>query len=302
MDKPTLVILAAGLGSRYGGLKQMAPVDDNGNIIIDYSLYDAYRAGFRDVVCVINPKYESDFKEHFADISKKMNIVYAHQMLDLLPSGYNVPAGREKPWGTAHATLAAMPYVNGSFVVINADDFYGSGAYKLAYDFLTKNTLPTHHAMVGYNVENTLTESGFVSRGVCNVQNGTLTEVVERTKIRPATDGAEFTEDDTTFTFLPNGTIVSMNMWAFGHGILKEIEARFANFLQNNLEANPLKCEYFLPMVVGDVITENQAMVKVLPTVDKWYGVTYPEDMPNVQKALANLRLNGSYPNILWEA
>jgi len=299
--KPTLVILAAGLGSRYGGLKQMAPVDDAGHIIIDYSLYDAYRAGFRDVVCIINPKYEDDFKEQFKHTSKKMNITYAHQMLDMLPAGVTIPDGREKPWGTAHALLSAMPQIHGPFAVINADDFYGAGAYKLLYDFLANKATDTHHAMVGYHIENTLTESGYVARGVCSVQDGLLAKINERTQIKPAPGGAAFTENGEDFTFLPAGTIVSMNMWAFGQGVLTAIESRFAPFLAANMEANPLKCEYLLPSVVGELIEENQVTVDVLPTVDKWHGVTYQQDMPSVQTALAELRKQGMYPNKLWE-
>ena len=300
MTKPALVILAAGLGSRYGGLKQMAPVDDAGHIIIDYSLYDAYRAGFRDVVCVINPKYEEDFKEQFKNISKKMNITYAHQTLDILPAGYGIPDGREKPWGTAHAVLSAITQIKGPFAVINADDFYGANAYALLYDFLTAKASDTRHTMIGYHIENTLTESGFVARGVCNVQDGKLVGINERTQIKPAPGGAAFTENGEDFAFLPAGTIVSMNMWGFGYGVLDAISSRFASFLEMNLDANPLKCEYFLPSVIGELIAENLATVDVLPTTDKWHGVTYQQDMPDVQKALADLRERGVYPKQLW--
>lgn len=288
MSKPTLVILAAGLGSRYGGLKQMAPVDEKGNIIIDYSIHDAYLAGFRDVVCIINPQYEGDFKDHFKDISDKMNIQYAHQTLDKLPVGYTLPVGREKPWGTSHALLCAKDLIPGPFAVINADDFYGPGAYKILYDFLTTQVKDNYFAMVGYNIENTLTESGFVSRGVCNVADGKLTRIVECTKIKPVEGGAAFTENGTDFTFLPAGTIVSMNMWAFGHGLVHELEERFIHFLDTNTD--PLKGECFLPVLVGELLEAGKVSVEVLPTVDKWHGVTYPEDMPQVQKALAELK------------
>ena len=296
--KPTLVILAAGLGSRYGGLKQMAPVDDTGHIIIDYSVYDAYRAGFEDVICIINPSRENDFKEHFKDASSQVNISYAHQKLDFLPDGFDIPAGREKPWGTAHALLSAKDQIKRPFAVINADDFYGAGAFGLVYDFLANNS--TNHAMIGYHVENTLTESGYVSRGVCSVQDGKLIGIDERTKIKPAPGGAVYTENETDFTFLPAGTIVSMNMWGFGRSILAGIESRFEAFLDKNLSSNPLKCEYGLPTVVGELIDEKKATVEVLPTVDKWYGVTHPEDMPSVQKSLAQLKESGVYPERLW--
>jgi len=269
MTKPTLVIMAAGLGSRYGGLKQIAPVDDAGYIIIDYSVYDAYRAGFTDVVCVINPTNERDFVEHFSKVSKYLNISFAHQNLDTLPKGFTIPKGRVKPCGTAHAVLSAKSQIKGSFAVINADDFYGAGAYSLLYDFLTCRCGNANYAMVGYHIENTLTENGHVSRGVCNVQDGKLVDIQERTQIKPAPGGAIYIENETDFTFLPNGTIVSMNMWGFDHGILTEIENHFSEFLTNNIEINPLKCEYYLPYVVGELLAEKSATVEVIPTMDK---------------------------------
>jgi len=299
---PTLVILAAGLGSRFGGggLKQVAPVDDAGHIIIDYSVYDAYRAGFRDVVCVINPDREEEFVEHFKDASKYINISYAHQSLNMLPQGFTLPERRVKPWGTAHAVLSAKNHIKGPFAVINADDFYGAGAYRLLYDFLVNRVSDTNHAMIGYQIENTLTESGYVARGVCSVDNGKLLDIVETTQIKPAPGGAVFTENEKDFTFISAGTIVSMSMWGFGHGILSEIEKGFVQFLSNNLADDPLKSEYFLPSAVGEVRKADKAEVEVIPTVDKWYGVTYAQDMPGVQKALAQMKADGVYPEQLW--
>ena len=296
--KPTLVIMAAGMGSRFGGLKQIAPVDDAGHIFIDYSMYDAYRAGFRDVVCIINPKNEKDFAEHFRNVP--MNITFVHQTLDKIPEGFIVPAERIKPWGTGHAIICAKDAIKDSFVVINADDFYGSGSFKLMYDFLTSIVDETQYAMVGYKIENTLTESGYVSRGICTVQDGYLKNIKEITKIKPAPGGAVYTDNETDFTFLPDGTIISMNMWGFGNSMLGELENRFKVFFPNKIEANPLMCEYHLSTVVCELLDENLATVQVIPTIDKWYGVTHPQDMSSVQAYLASLKEIGVYPKQLW--
>lgn len=304
MSDPVLIIMAAGLGSRYGGLKQMDPVDPAGHIIIDYSLYDAYHAGFKTVVFVVSEKNEQDFRETIGSrVSKKMAVHYAVQRLTDLPPGFDLPDGRVKPWGTAHAVLAAKKFVNSPFAAINADDFYGSAAFKLIFDFLSKEADGQHHAMVGYNIENTLTEHGFVARGVCKANgNGYLEEIVERTHIETRPNGAVYTEDDgKSYTFLPSGTTVSMNMWGFAENMMSEIESRFMGFLSDNLALNPLKCEYFLPYIPNALLHEGKASVKVLPTPDKWYGVTYSEDMPVVKAALAKMRADGIYPDNLWK-
>ena len=298
--KPTLVIMAAGLGSRFGGLKQVTPVDDAGHIIIEYSLYDAYRASFRDVVCVINPANEKDFDERFKHVSSQMNIRYAYQTLDQLPKGYSIPEGRAKPWGTAHAVLCAMPYISGPFAVINADDFYGEGAYKLLYDFLASKASSNLYAMVGYQIENTLTESGSVARGICTANGSHLVSIKETLGITPAPGGAEYIENGETI-HIPAGTMVSMNMWGFDNSFFDEIEGRFTIFLDKNLQENPLKCEYFLPSVVGDLLSEKKVDVEILPTVDKWYGVTYADDAPGVRRAIEQMKSNGAYPALLWE-
>lgn len=300
-QKPILVIMAAGLGSRYGGLKQIDPVDGRGQIIIDYSIYDAVRAGFGKVIAVITPEMEKDFREVIGDrIAPLVNLECAYQRLDTLPSGFSVPEGRVKPWGTAHAVLCAAPLIDGPFAVINADDFYGRTAYRQLADYLSEPHGAGEHVMVGYDIENTLTEHGTVARGVCRVENGFLTEIAERTRIEPREGGAAFTEDGEHFTFLPNGTVVSMNFWGFQPGMLDEIEARFAGFLEKNLPVNPLRCEYFLPAVPNQLIQEGRATVRVLPTREKWYGVTYRDDMPRVRAAIHEMKQAGIYPDELW--
>ena len=300
--KPTLVIMAAGMGSRYGGLKQIAPVDAEGHRIIDFSIYDAILAGFERIVCVIKPEIEKDFQEAIGDrISRHVDMHYAYQTLDRLPEGFSVPTGRTKPWGTAHAILCAAEKIQGSFAAINADDYYGRSAFQTIFDFLSAPLGEDCHGMVGYRVENTLTEYGHVARGICSVSDdGFLTSVVERTHIVPREGGAAFTENGTDYTFIPAGTTVSMNMWGFRHSILEEIRTRFAAYLQENLTGNPLKCEYFLPLIPNQLIQEKKARVKVLPTQERWYGVTYREDMRAVQSAIVEMKCRGIYPARLW--
>jgi choline kinase len=296
-SKPVLVIMAAGMGSRYGSLKQIATVDDDNHIIMDYSIYDAYRAGFREVVCVINPKQRDYFDEHFNGKHPDIHIRYAYQELANLPPGFVIPPGREKPWGTAHAILCAKPLVGGPFAVINADDFYGPGAYKIVYDFLQNKATDTHHALVGYRIENTLSETGGVARGVCEEKDGLLVKITETFDIKPASGGASYPSGGEQ-VFLPGGTLVSMNMFGFGRVFLDELENRFAAYLNENLHKNPMKCEFLLPAVVGDMLEEKVITVEILPSVDKWYGVTFAEDMPAVQAAIADKKKNGEYPNI----
>ena len=302
MNKPTLVIMAAGLGSRFGGCKQITPVDDRGHVIIDYSIYDALRAGFGRIVCVIKPEMEADFRAAIGDrIAKHAELVYAYQTLDRLPEGFAVPEGRVKPWGTAHAVLCAADAIEGDFAAINADDYYGPGAFHLACDFLAAPHDGGDHAMVGYRIENTLTENGHVSRGVCSVdENGMLRSIDERLRIEPREGGAAFTEDGENYSFIPAGTKVSMNLWAFRHGILDEMKQRFVNFLNTNAVENPLKAEFYLPSVPDALIREGRGSVRVLETGERWYGVTYREDLEKVQAAMAELRRSGVYPEKLW--
>lgn len=301
MNKPTLVIMAAGMGSRFGGCKQITPVDSDGHLIIDYSIFDAVRAGFGSVVCVIKPEMEADFRAAIGDrISRRVDLKYAYQTLDRLPAGYSIPEGRTKPWGTAHAVLCAKELVSGAFAAINADDFYGSGAFLEAANFLNSPHAENEHAMVAYRVENTLTENGSVSRGVCAVDNGLLTGIVERTQIVPCEGGAKFIEGESE-TFLPAGTPVSMNMWAFSHSMLDEMQARFPKWLDENLAKNPMKCEYFLPLIPNLLIQEGKGKVHVRNTDERWYGVTYHADLEKVQAAIEAMRASGKYPKKLWD-
>ena len=305
MTAPVLVIMAAGMGSRYGGLKQIDPVDENGNIIIHYSLYDAYRAGFRTAVFVIKPELEETFKEVIGPkVPEKMEIKYVHQVITDLPEGYTVPEGRTKPWGTAHAALAARKVVEGSFAIINSDDYYGVGAFKTIYDYLCTHPDSDYYeyTMVGYLLKNTVTENGSVARGVCTSNaDGYLENVTERTKIVKGEVMPRYTEDDgATWTDLPGDTIVSMNMWGFTRSYLDEAEARFPAFLDNAYKTNPMKGEYFLPSVVSQLLDDGKARVRVLSSADKWYGVTYKEDKPMVVNALKRMRQDGLYPMDLW--
>ncbi len=305
MNKPVLVIMAAGMGSRYGGLKQLDPVGNHGQLIIDYSIFDARRAGFETVVFVIKPEIETDFKAAIGDrVSKVMDVKYAYQLKEDLPEGYSVPAGRTKPWGTAHAALAARNIVDGPFAVINADDYYGPEAYQEIYNYLSTHSDGDmyEYVMVGYLLKNTVTENGTVARGVCEeTADHYLTRVTERTKIEKG-EPPRFTEDDgRTWTDLSADTIVSMNMWGFTRSFLDEALARFPAFLDKTLAVNPEKGEYFLPTVVSQLIDEGRARVKVLRSEDKWYGVTYREDKPTVVAAITQKTREGLYPDRLWE-
>ncbi len=299
--EPVLVIMAAGMGSRYGGMKQIDPVDDRGHIIMDFSIYDAIRAGFKNVVFIIKPEIEEEFKKVIGNrISKKVNVEYVYQKINYLPEGYQAPAGRVKPWGTGHAVLSCLEVVNGPFAVINADDYYGVTAYKAIYDFLTATPQDdqSRYAMVGYQLENTLTEHGHVARGVCEItEDGYLKDICERTRIEQYESGARYTEDEgKTWVTIPKESVVSMNMWGFSPSILKELDERFKNFLSKEVQQNPLKAEYFLPMVVGEMIREEKATVEVLKSEDKWYGVTYKEDKEAVVTAITKLNEQGVYP------
>ena len=302
MNEPSLVILAAGMGSRFGGLKQITPVDGHGHAIIDFSLYDAYRAGFRKVVFIIKHAIEKDFRAAVSDrMEKYFDVRLAFQELDRLPEGFSVPAGRVKPWGTAHATLCAASEVDGPFAVINADDFYGPGAYRALYDFMTGPREQNEHAMVAYELRKTVTENGTVARGICSVENGFLTDVVERTKIEKRGADAAYTEDGETWIPLSGSLPVSMNCWAFGPEMMHEFRDRFPAWLRENLKTNPEKCEYFLPFVVNSLIQEGGGKIRVLPCSETWYGITYREDLQSVVDAIAAMRAQGIYPETLLD-
>ncbi|MBR2876501.1 MAG: nucleotidyltransferase [Clostridia bacterium] len=305
MDK-TLVIMAAGMGSRFGGLKQMEPVGPNNSIIIDYSIYDAVKNGFNKVVFIIKKENEQIFKEVVGDkISKLVKVEYVFQDVNNLPDGYAAPEGRVKPWGTGHAIYSRKGVVNEPFMVINADDFYGRDAFSVISEWIESadfNAKPSNYAMAAYKLNNTLTENGTVSRGVCSVdENNFLTDVVERTKILRKEDGKiYFTEDEENWVELPENVDVSMNCWCFPSSFINEIEKYFKEFLDDALVNNPLKSEFYLPFIVKDMLHENKCTVKVLETAAKWFGVTYKEDKPGVVESVNALVKNGVYPEILW--
>ena len=302
MPSPTLVIMAAGMGSRFGGPKQTTPVDDAGHFILHYSLFDAYRAGFRRVIFIVKPGSEAEFREAVGDgAAERMELRFAPQALNALPEGFSVPEGRVKPWGTAHAVLCAAPQIDGPFAVINADDYYGVTAFQALYDFLSADRPASEYAMVGFRLRNTVTEFGSVARGVCEVENGLLRGVTERTKIVKDGEDAAFTEDGETWTKLPGDTLVSMNFWGFSPLYLQELQRRFPAFLSENLPVNPLKCEYFVPSIVNAQLQEGTATIRVLDTPDAWHGVTYPEDLPAVKAALKRLTDEGMYPEGFWK-
>ena len=307
MNKPVLVVMAAGMGSRYGGLKQVDPVGNHGQLIIDYSIYDARRAGFETVVFVIKHEIEDTFKAAIGDrLSKVIDVKYAFQELSDLPEGYAVPEGRVKPWGTAHAILAARRVVDGPFAVVNADDCYGPEGFREIYQYLESHPDRPgcyEYAMVGYRLGNTVTEHGHVARGICEEdREGYLLRVTEHTHIEKDGADARFTEDGgATWHRLPGSTVVSMNLWGFTRSFLDEVQARFPAFLDRALAQDPLKAEYFLPGVVTQLLEEGKARVKVLRSSDKWYGVTYKEDKPQVVRAIAEKTAAGLYPDRLWE-
>lgn len=306
MNKPVLVIMAAGMGSRYGGLKQMDPVDSEGHIIMDFSMYDAKRAGFDKVIFIIKREFEEDFREKVGKrIEKYMEVSYAFQEIGNIPAGYEVPEGRVKPWGTAHAVLSCIDQIDGPFAVINADDYYGREAFQLIYDYLSahEDDEKYRYTMVGYLLGNTVTDNGHVSRGICETNmHGELVSVEERTRIEKRDGGIAFTEDDgKTWTEVSGDAVVSMNMWGFTKSILHEIRDGFPAFLDKGLQSNPMKCEYYLPAVVSRLLEEGKATAAVLKSADKWYGITYKEDKPVVVAALQKMKDDGIYPKHLWE-
>ena len=306
MKKPVLVIMAAGMGSRYGGLKQIDPVDKEGHIIMDFSIFDAKRAGFEKVIFIIKKENEADFKEAVGDrMAKIMDVEYAFQDLNNIPEGFEVPEGRVKPWGTAHAVLSAIDQIDGPFAVINADDYYGKHAFEVIYGYLTthEDDDKYRYTMVGYRLKNTVTDNGHVARGICELnEKKELVKVTERTRIEKRGDGIAYSEDDgETWVDVDGDTLVSMNMWGFTRSILDEINAGFPTFLEKGLKENPMKCEYFLPSVVSTLLEEDRATVAVLESEDKWYGVTYKEDKPVVVAAMQELKDAGVYPQKLWE-
>ena len=302
MQEPTLVILAAGMGSRFGGLKQITPVDEHGHAIIDFSLFDAYRAGFRRVAFIIKHEIEEDFKAVVGRRAEKyFDVRYVYQQIENLPEGYSVPEGRTKPWGTGHAVLCAAQAVDGPFAVINADDFYGRTAYTALYDYLTGERPENEHATVAYQLKKTVTESGSVARGICRVEDGFLTDVVERTRIEKRGSDAAYTEDGENWLPLSGELPVSMNCWAFSHSMMDELIKRFPAWLDENVPKNPMKCEYFLPSVANALIKDGEGSVRVLNCHETWYGVTYKEDLQSFKDAMKRMRTEGIYPEALLD-
>lgn len=308
MAKPILVVMAAGMGSRYGGLKQVDPVGPNTEALLEYSIFDAKRAGFETVVFVINENIEEEFKAKVGNrVAKRMQVRYAYQKLDKIPEGFEIPEGREKPWGTAHAILSAKDQIDSSFAVINADDYYGPKAFRKIFNFLSDTQSFSrgrlNMAMVGFQLKNTVSEHGSVSRGICTVDDdGYLQGIDEKTDIVSRRDGIYFTEDDgESYEELDPNTIVSMNIWGFPEEILKYMEIGFRDFLNKDIQKDPLKAEFYLPTVVETLLDQNKARVRVLRSNDKWYGVTYKEDKEGVVNAIRRKIRERSYPEDLYE-
>ncbi len=301
MRDPVLVIMAAGMGSRFGSLKQITPVDPQGHKIIDFSLYDARRAGFGKVIFIIKESIDTDFRQAVGDrMEKYFDVCYVYQELDRLPVGFSVPPGRVKPWGTAHAIACAADDIDGPFAVMNADDYYGSTAVQSLFNFLVQERGPTEHAMVGYRLRNTLSDHGSVSRGVCRVEDGMLSEITEYTQIEKAGTDIVCTQDGKRQALSPDA-LVSMNLWAFQRDVLPEFKYGFPAFLREHLQTDPLKCEYYLPSVVEGMLKNGLGTVRVLPTDEVWHGVTYAEDLEDVRRAVSDMKARGLYPEYLWE-
>ena len=305
-QKPVLVVMAAGMGSRYGGLKQIDPVGSHGEAILDYSLFDAHEAGFETAVIIIKEAIRADFMDTVGKRLEKcpMEIRYAFQEIHKIPEGYAVPDCRKKPWGTGHAVLCAAEVIGDApFAVINSDDYYGKSAFKSIYEALrnAQDTDKYEYCMVGYELGKTVTDNGSVARGVCSTdENGYLTDIHERTRIEVQGDAIRFTEDGENWTELAPDTVVSMNTWGFTPGFLKELKTKFATFIAEEMPKNPEKAEFFLPFAVADLLAEGKARAKVLHSADKWYGITYAADKPQIVAALRRMAEEGKYPDSLW--
>lgn len=305
--EPILIVMAAGLGSRYGGNKQIDKVSKEGDIIMDFSLFDAKRAGFKKVIFVIKRELESILKEHLeSTIGDMMEYHFAYQDLEDIPNGLEVPKGRVKPWGTGHAVYAARNYIDSPFAVINADDYYGSEAFQLIYGFLSNNADKTHHCMVGFNIENTLSENGSVSRGICKGKDNFLTYIEEHTDVRRETSGTfkgiiTGKNMDGICDVIPDGTSVSMNLWGFGREYIDVITDDLSTALIDIIDSNPLKGEFYLPSSIANQVTNNKSSVEILHSPDRWFGVTYKEDKPLVVVTIEEMKEARIYPRILWE-
>ena len=305
--KTTLLIMAAGIGSRFGtGIKQLEPVDASNHIIMDYSIHDAIEAGFNHVVFIIRKDLEKDFKEIIGNrIEKQIPVIYAYQELNALPEGYEVTEGRTKPWGTGQAVLMVKGLIDCPFLVINADDYYGKEGFRKIHEYMVNEMTEDGDVydicMGGFILKNTLSDNGAVTRGVCEEENGILKKVTETYDIRMMEDGLHAADEAGNPVKVQPEQLVSMNMWGFSNSILKELKERFTAFLDDAIKNNPMKGEYFLPFVVDELLGEKKATVKVLKSMDKWYGVTYKEDKPVVVAAIQKLKDDGLYPQKLWE-
>ena len=305
MNLPALAIMAAGIGSRFGGLKQLAPVGLNGEPILKFSLYDALQAGFEKIVFIIKKEIDADFRALIDEpLMNEFDINYAYQELHMLPPGYSIPEGRIKPWGTGHAVLSAKDVLKGSFAVINADDYYGKDAFRVMYNHLLtqEDDEKYQFSMVGYLIENTLTDNGYVTRGVCKTDKGLLTTIDERHRIEKRNGKIQYAQDqEGVWTEIQPGTIVSMNLWGFSHGFIDELDRNFPGFLDSAIKNNPLKEEYLLPNIVKELLVKSRASVKVLHSKDEWHGITYKEDLPNVRTAIRSMQKAGLYPEVLFK-
>jgi hypothetical protein len=306
LNKPTLIVMAAGIGSRYGGLKQIEPVGPHGEIVMEYSLQDALQAGFGKIVFLIRKEMEDDFRELVGrKIESRAETVYVFQDIANVPADFAVPAGRKKPWGTGHAVLSCQAEVGTPFSVINADDFYGAAAFQTMAKYLGRTeNIPGHeeYAMVGYRLSQTLSDHGHVTRGICQITpEGYLGDIHERLRIEKFPDGVKYSDNGTDWISVPASAIVSMNFWGFTPTIFNELSARFPQFLRES-EDNILKAEYLLPEVVGALVQEGKARVRVLLSNDRWFGVTYREDLPHVKTEIRRLIVEGVYPDDLWDA
>lgn len=299
--KPTLLVMAAGMGSRYGGLKQVDEVTEEGEILLDFSLFDAKKAGFERAIFVIREEHRELFEEILGrGASQALEIDYAYQKLEDIPAGYSVPENRKKPWGTAHAIWSARDLISGPFAIINGDDYYGPAAFTQIYNFLDNNNDPSEFAMVAYELKNTVTENGHVSRGVCKIEDDCLVDIVERSKIMRIDGKIAYEDAGGKWEELAEDTLVSMNLWGYSELIVEEIGKRFPRFMEEALAQNPEKAEYLIPQITDDLIKEGLARCIVLRTQDKWYGMTYPEDKIMVKEALTEKKQKGEYPKLLW--
>ncbi|MFY9115422.1 MAG: sugar phosphate nucleotidyltransferase [Dethiobacteria bacterium] len=306
MTKTTLVIMAAGMGSRYQGLKQIDPVGPSGEVIMEYSIYDALRAGFDRVVFIIKEELYEVFHQAIGQkVEKLADTQYVFQKIEDIPRGITPPSGRKKPWGTGHAVLSCKEAVHTPFAVINADDFYGAATFKVLHDFLSREEDEGeiyNYALVGFLIENTLTEHGSVARGICTVgEDGNLINITERTRIKKCGEEARYTDDDLAWHTIPGGSTVSMNTWGFTPGIFEELEKGFVEFFDRYRHPEILTAEYYLPELVNRLVVEKKANVRVLRTDARWYGVTYKEDKPVVKKAIGEMIERGLYPRSLWD-